>query len=223
MSAESGLSTFRDSDGLWEQYPLHEVATPTAWNKNPALVLEFYNKRRRQIALAKPNAAHVALAELESAFEVHVITQNIDDLHERAGSRNVLHLHGHIFYAKTEELSTDLVAVRDDLVLGHVGPDGKQLRPHVVWFGESVPEMNRAAELVSRADVLLVIGTSLNVYPAASLVYQCSADCALYLIDPAAVNHGETERFIHLKNTAVAAVPPLVKQLLMERGKRVEK
>jgi NAD-dependent deacetylase len=170
ISAESGLRTFRDSDGLWEGYEVTEVATPRAWRKNPSLVLDFYNMRRRDVAKAEPNAAHLGLAALEADFDVQIITQNIDDLHERAGSTRVLHLHGEIFKMRSEEDATLVYDIREDILLGQQAEDGAQLRPHIVWFEEPVPMIEQAVPLVRSADIFIVVGTSLVVYPAAGLV-----------------------------------------------------
>src|SRR5688572_15210372 len=170
MSAESGLKTFRDSDGLWEGYDVAEVATPRAWKKNPGLVLDFYNMRRKNILDAQPNAGHFGLAELENHFDVHIITQNIDDLHERAGSTNVLHLHGEILKMRSEHSEELIYDIRGDINLGDKAEDGAQLRPAIVWFEEPVPMIEQAIPLVRSADIFLVIGTSLVVYPAAGLV-----------------------------------------------------
>ena len=170
VSAESGLKTFRDSDGLWEGYEVTEVATPRAWRKNPALVLDFYNMRRRNVLDAQPNAAHIGLAELQNHFDVHIITQNIDDLHERAGSKNVLHLHGEIFKMRSEFDERLVYDIREDILLGQKAEDGAQLRPNIVWFEEPVPMIERAIPLVASADILVVVGTSLVVYPAAGLL-----------------------------------------------------
>ena len=170
ISAESGLRTFRDSDGLWEGYEVTEVATPRAWRKNPSLVLDFYNMRRRDVANAEPNAAHFGLAELEQHFDVQIITQNIDDLHERAGSSHVLHLHGEIFKMRSEHDETLVYDIREDILLGQQAEDGAQLRPHIVWFEEPVPMIEQAVPLVRAADIFVVVGTSLVVYPAAGLV-----------------------------------------------------
>ena len=213
ISAESGLGTFRDSGGLWEKFKIEDVATPLAWKKNPGLVLEFYNERRKQALAAKPNKAHLALAELEKHFDVSIITQNIDDLHERAGSTKVLHLHGEILKAKTSELSDQYYHVDSPINLGDCCPEGKQLRPHVVWFGEAVPEMHTAEQIVATADLLVVIGTSLNVYPAASLINKTNQKCKLVLIDPKDIKIQDNKcRFI--KEKASVGVPLLVDELL---------
>jgi len=183
ISAESGLRTFRDSDGLWEGYNVEDVATPEAWKKDPQLVLNFYNERRRNVADAKPNAAHIGLAELENDFDVTVITQNIDDLHERAGSTNVLHLHGEIFKMRSEWDDELISEIKGDLKLGDLATDGKQLRPFIVWFGEPVVMMEKAVEVVYTADIFAVVGTSLAVYPAAGLINYVSANTPKYIID----------------------------------------
>ncbi|NML23930.1 NAD-dependent deacylase [Pseudoflavitalea sp. G-6-1-2] len=170
ISAESGLKTFRDSDGLWEGYDVYEVATPRGWNKNPALVLDFYNMRRKDVLDAQPNEAHIGLAELQNDFDVQIITQNIDDLHERAGSEKVLHLHGEIFKMRSVADESLIYPIKGDIKLGDVAEDGAQLRPHIVWFEEPVPMIGQAVPLVRQADYFVVVGTSLAVYPAAGLV-----------------------------------------------------
>jgi len=183
ISAESGLKTFRDSDGLWEGYDIHDVATPGAWQKNPGLVLAFYNMRRKNVLEAKPNMAHTGLAALEKDFDVTIITQNVDDLHERAGSSKVLHLHGEIFKMKSE-LNDELVTtIRDDINIGDLAPDGSQYRPAIVWFEEPVPMMEIALPIVSSAEIFVVIGTSLAVYPAAGLINYTARDIPKFIID----------------------------------------
>lgn len=192
ISAESGLKTFRDSDGLWEGYNILDVATPEAWERNPELVQQFYNERRKQVLQAKPNGAHLLLAKLEEYFEVQIITQNIDDLHERAGSTNITHLHGVITYAQSNLNSTLLYAINgDEIKMGALCELGSQLRPHVVWFGEDVPMISHAAAICATADLFLLIGTSLAVYPAAGLIDYIPADVPKYIVDPKipAVNH----------------------------------
>lgn len=185
MSAESGIATFRGADGLWEGHRVEEVASPEGFNANPELVLEFYNQRRRQIVAALPNEGHVALARLERTFNVCIVTQNVDDLHERAGSSNVLHLHGEIRKARSTNNPEVVVELPStELVMGDAGPDGAQLRPHIVWFGESVPMIDPAMDLVSTADVLLVVGTSLQVYPAAGLVNFAPSHVPVVVVDP---------------------------------------
>ncbi len=183
ISAESGLKTFRDSDGLWNGYDVYEVASPDGWNKNPKLVLDFYNDRRKDVAAAKPNAAHIGLAELEQDFDVTIVTQNIDDLHERAGSTKVLHLHGEIFKMKSIADEETIFEIKGDINLGDVAPDGAQLRPHIVWFGEAVPMMESAAALLHDCDYFVVVGTSLQVYPAASLLYYAPPYLPKFIID----------------------------------------
>ena len=183
ISAESGLKTFRDEDGLWEGYDINEVATATAWKRNPALVLEFYNMRRRGVKEVKPNAAHHGLADLEKDFDVQIITQNIDDLHERAGSSNVLHLHGEILKMRSEKNEDLIYPIEDDIKIGDKAEDGGQLRPHIVWFEEPVPMIEAAAGLVRKADIFVVVGTSLAVYPAAGLVNYAPWPIAKFIVD----------------------------------------
>lgn len=183
ISAESGLKTFRDSDGLWEGYDIEDVATPGAFARNPALVLEFYNYRRKNVAEAEPNAAHKILASLEEHFDVHIITQNIDDLHERAGSTKILHLHGEIFKMRSAHNESLIYDIRGDIKLGDKADDGAQLRPHIVWFGEAVPMIERAAEITATADIFAVVGTSLVVYPAAGLVTCAPRGIPCFVVD----------------------------------------
>jgi NAD-dependent deacetylase len=183
VSAESGLKTFRDSDGLWEGYDIEEVATPRAWKKNPQLVLDFYNYRRQNVLDAKPNAAHVGLAELERHFNVHIITQNIDDLHERAGSTKVLHLHGEIFKMRSERREDLVYEIRGDMKFGDVAEDGAQLRPNIVWFEEPVPLIEDAIPIVRSADLFVIVGTSLVVYPAAGLVNYARWEIPKFILD----------------------------------------
>lgn len=220
ISAESGLGTFRDSGGLWEKFKIEDVATPLAWKKNPGLVLDFYNQRRQQALKAKPNKAHIALAQLEKHFDVSIITQNIDDLHERAGSTNVLHLHGEILKAKTSELSDQFFHIDSDIKLGDCCPKGEQLRPHVVWFGEAVPEMDTAENITKDADLFIVIGTSLNVYPAAGLINAVKNKCKLVLIDPKDIKIRDS-RCRLIKENATIGVPLLVNELLENSKKTV--
>ncbi len=187
MSAESGLSTFRDTGGLWEKYKIDDVATPEGWHKNPALVLDFYNQRRKQLFEVEPNAGHFALAELENNYDVQIITQNVDNLHERAGSTHIIHLHGELMKVRStgpEEEVFDLTPENYETHLGDLCPKGFQLRPHIVWFGEAVPEIERAEHLTTKADILLVIGSSLQVYPAAGLIHNARSGTPIYLIDP---------------------------------------
>lgn len=183
ISAESGLKTFRDSDGLWMGYDVYAVASPEGWNKDPQLVLDFYNARRKDVAAALPNAAHVGLAELEKDFDITIITQNIDDLHERAGSTKVLHLHGEIFKMRSVADEHSVFEIRGDINLGDSAADGAQLRPHIVWFGEAVPMIEKAAAILQDCDYFVVVGTSLQVYPAASLLYYAPPHLPKFIID----------------------------------------
>lgn len=193
MSAESGVSTFRDSGGLWEQYRVEDVATPEGWYKDPKLVTDFYNGLRRQLLTKQPCEGHRLLAELEKDWRVSIITQNVDDLHERAGSTNVLHLHGELFKVTSSLNPNDPRQIRTlkdeewEVKIGDKAQDSSQLRPFIVWFGESVPNIERATEICGEADLFLVIGTSLNVYPAAGLLQYAPQGCPIYLIDPAEV------------------------------------
>jgi len=183
ISAESGLKTFRDSDGLWEGYNVYEVATPRGFHANPQLVLDFYNMRRKDVAAAQPNTAHTGLAELEKDFKVTIITQNIDDLHERGGSSNILHLHGEIFRMRSVFDETTIYPITGDIQVGDLAPDGHQLRPHIVWFEEPVPLIEEAARIAASADIFVVIGTSLQVYPAAGLVNMADRSVPKFIID----------------------------------------
>ena len=213
VSAESGLRTFRDNNGLWEEYNVYEVATPQAWHSNPELVLEFYNQRRKQLLEVLPNAAHKILANLEDRFIVSIITQNIDDLHERAGSSNVLHLHGELKKARSTINSKYVVPINGwELTLGETCPQGGQLRPHVVWFGEDVPMMYRASEITSTADVLLIVGTSLNVYPAAGLVDVAPRSAPVYVVDPSEVPI--SSRAVHIQQPATKGMTELKERLI---------
>ncbi|MFD0837056.1 NAD-dependent deacetylase [Mariniflexile aquimaris] len=184
MSAESGIKTFRDADGLWEGYDVTEVASPIGFANNPALVLDFYNQRRRQLFEVKPNAAHFDLAQLEAHFKVSIVTQNIDDLHERAGSTNVVHLHGELLKVRSTFDSNHIIEWKTDLVLGDTCNKGYQLRPHIVWFGEPVPMIEKAMEICKTADTLIIIGTSMQVYPAANLMHYVPQLTPIYFIDP---------------------------------------
>lgn len=215
ISAESGLKTFRADDGLWEEHRVEDVATPEAFTRDPELVLRFYNERRRQVVAAEPNAAHLALAELEQEFEVDVITQNIDDLHERGGSTSILHLHGEIL--KMRSVLDDIALFPTsgkDIVLGDLAQDGGQLRPHVVWFGEAVPALEAAARLVAQADILMIVGTSLAVYPAASLVHYAPPSAKRYLVDPNA-EALEVDDVEVIAEAASTGVPKITRLLLL--------
>jgi NAD-dependent deacetylase len=212
ISTESGLKTFRAADGLWEEHRIEDVATPDAWRRDQELVLRFYNERRRGVIAAQPNAAHRALAELEQHANVQIITQNIDDLHERAGSTKVLHLHGEIMKARSSIDEQRLYETHgNDIRIGDVCELGSQLRPHVVWFGEAVPTMDRAIELTMRADIFIVVGTSLAVYPAASLLQFVRDDAEKYIVtlDLAAPPRGD---FIWLRKNATSGIPELIKR-----------
>lgn len=215
ISAESGLGTFRDSGGLWEKYRIEDVATPEAWGKDPALVTEFYNMRRKQAYEAQPNDAHLILAELEKYFDIHIITQNIDGLHEKAGSTKVLHLHGEINKVKSSGPNAEkkYYAQNDwEVKMGDLCPDGHQLRPHVVWFGEDVPLLQEAASLVQMADLFLVIGTSLNVYPAAGLIHYTPESCKHFVIDPGELS--TPKNFQHIKAKASKGMKVLKSELI---------
>jgi len=184
ISAESGIKTFKGADGLWEGHDVMQVASPDGFEANPELVLEFYNQRRRQLLQVKPNKAHLELANLEKHFKITIITQNIDDLHERAGSTNVIHLHGELLKARSTKTENYVIDWKKDLVLGDLDNNGHQLRPHIVWFGEAVPLIEKAVEVCATADKLLIIGTSLQVYPAASLMHYVPENTPTFFIDP---------------------------------------
>ena len=213
ISAESGLGTFRDSNGLWEQYKIEDVATPEAFEKDAQLVLNFYNLRREQVLKSKPNQGHIALNKLTKKFNLHIITQNIDDLHERSGSSNVLHLHGNILEAKSTSNDHQIYPIKGSLLnTGDLCNKGHQLRPNVVWFGESVPNIVEAIEKVKNADILIIIGTSLTVYPAASLLEYTKEECEKYYIDPNA--EFKNKKIKSIKEHATKGVKLLVNQLL---------
>lgn len=215
VSAESGLKTFRDMGGLWEEYDVMEVASIEGWLRNPGLVLKFYNDRRRQLETAEPNAAHLGLAELEKYFDVYIITQNVDNLHERGGSKNVLHLHGELTKARSTQYEEDVIDIGyRDLNWGDKCKRGAQLRPHIVWFGEAVPAMEEAAELTAAADAFAVIGTSLNVYPAAGLVSYVPPSAPIFLIDPNDVAISLPGKVTVIKEKAGAGVPVMKEKLL---------
>jgi len=219
ISAESGISTFRDSDGLWENHRIEDVATPEGWRRNPALVQEFYNQRRRQLLEVEPNAGHRALVELEKRYEVQVVTQNVDDLHERAGSRQVLHLHGELRKVRSERYEELVYDWEKDVKMGDVCQRGAQLRPHIVWFGEAVPLLEKAAELAEQADIFIIVGTSLQVYPAASLMAYAPDHIPVYYIDPRPQVNFELARMKGLQVLAEAAtvgLPRVVAELLKE-------
>jgi NAD-dependent deacetylase len=215
ISAESGLKTFRDSDGLWEGYDINEVATATAWRKNKPLVLEFYNMRRKGVKAAQPNQAHRTLAEMEEFFDVHIITQNIDDLHERGGSSKVLHLHGEILKMRSEKNEWPVYPIEGDINLGDLAPDGGQLRPHIVWFEEAVPMMEEAVRITRGAEIFIIVGTSLVVYPAAGLVNYAPWEIPKFIVDKkipyttslynsVAIEKGAAEGMLELKKRLIA-------------------
>ena len=216
VSAESGIKTFRDSNGLWEEYRVEDVASIEGWHRNRELVLEFYNARRRALQNAKPNEAHKIIASLQDDFDVCVITQNVDNLHERAGSNKIIHLHGELTKARSvkDEFITYDIGY-NDIKLGDKAPDGGQLRPFIVWFGESVPELGRAAKEVGKADILIIIGTSLNVYPAAGLIHYTKPGCKIYLIDPQPMNL-KMDNFTQIQDVATEGMRKLREVLLKE-------
>jgi NAD-dependent deacetylase len=213
ISAESGLDTFRDSNGLWANYRIEDVCTPDALARNPERVLDFYNMRRRQLLRVEPNDAHRALVDLERNFQVDIVTQNIDDLHERAGSSNVLHLHGELLKSRSIKNPDIIVETRGDVSLGDCAPDGAQLRPHVVFFGEEVPELERGAKIVSLAEIFIVVGTSLAVYPAAGLVNYVPYGVPCFLVDPTDVN-ASYRVFKYIKKRASEGLPELCSLLI---------
>jgi NAD-dependent deacetylase len=212
ISAESGLKTFRDSDGLWEGHDVTQVATPEGFRSNPALVLDFYNQRRRQLNKVKPNTAHILIAELEQNYEVVVITQNVDDLHERAGSTRVVHLHGELLKVRCTYHKNTILKWQDDLNLGDLSPKGHQLRPHIVWFGEAVPMMEKAVLEVETADIIVIVGTSMQVYPAAGLIQYASYNSKIYFVDPNP-SISSSERITVFADRATLGVPKVIQQL----------
>lgn len=221
VSAESGVATFRDSNGLWENYNVEDVASIDGWYRNPELVLRFYNARRAQLATVKPNAAHYAIAQLEKEWEVTVVTQNVDNLHERAGSTKIIHLHGELTkvrpvncYDETDNYSEEKVfdIGYESISIGDLAPNGAQLRPHIVWFGEAVPYINAAIDAVVEADVLLIVGTSLQVYPAAGLYAFANAETPIYIIDPADVSLRDG-RIKHIKEVATSGMETFIQMV----------
>ena len=217
MSAESGISTFRDSNGLWQNHRIEEVASPEAWARNPEMVMKFYNQRRKQLFKVDPNAGHHALVRLEAKYDVRIITQNVDDLHERAGSSKVLHLHGELKKVRST-IDPDLIYELDhwELKLGDKCEKGSQLRPHIVWFGEAVPMISKAAELVKTADIFMVIGTSMVVYPAAGLIHYVEREIPKFYVDPKAFAVHGVENMEVIRQKAGEALPVLVGRLLRE-------
>lgn len=220
MSAESGLKTFRDSDGLWEEYDVMEVASIEGWHRNPELVLEFYNQRRKQLATVEPNRGHVVLAELEEHFDVRIVTQNVDDLHERAGSTKVLHLHGELTKVRNVRDDSKILDIGyGELLPGQTDENGVQLRPHIVWFGEAVPLIGEADRLVQSADVFAVVGSSLVVYPAAGLVGSLRPGTPAFLIDPNGVDMRLPGNFTVIKEGAGTGVEKMKNLLLGDAGR----
>lgn len=221
VSADSGLATFRDADGLWANYRIEDVCTPDALARNRALVIEFYNMRRRELDNVKPNAAHYAIAELERFYDVDVVTQNVDDLHERAGSSRVTHLHGELRKLRSERNPDVIVPIKGwEQHLDDRGPDGALLRPHIVFFGEAVPMFETAARIASTADILIVVGTSLAVYPAASLVHYVRREVPIWLVDPGNPDTGLIRNpLTHIRKRAAEGMPELAHQLEAEAGR----
>ena len=218
ISAESGLRTFRDTDGLWENYSIEDVATPRGWAANPQLVLNFYNQRRHDALNAQPNAAHVGLAELQKDFDVSIVTQNIDDLHERAGSKHVLHLHGEIRKMRSSADESLIYDYEKDIELGHFAEDGSQLRPHIVWFEEPVPMIERAATIMNNADIFVCIGTSLAVYPAAGLIYSVPPFAPKFIIDKSIPDVSGFPNLTAIEKPATEGVKILRELLIKEIG-----
>ncbi|MGI9528016.1 MAG: SIR2 family NAD-dependent protein deacylase [Weeksellaceae bacterium] len=214
ISQESGIKTFRDSNGLWENHDIMEVASPQGFQQNPALVLDFYNQRRKQLKEVEPNEAHKLLAALEDQYKVTVITQNVDDLHERAGSSHIIHLHGELKKMRSVKNDNVFFDIEEDIKHGDLAEDGGQLRPHIVWFGEAVPEMERAIELTLTADIFIVIGTSMQVYPAASLIDYVPINSTIYIVDPQPVPITLTSNMEHIQEKAVAGAKILKDKLL---------
>lgn len=215
ISAESGLKTFRDTNGLWEGHDVMEVASPPGFHKNPGLVLDFYNQRRKQLSTVSPNKAHLALVELEKHFSVNIITQNVDDLHERAGNSQVLHLHGELLKARSTGNIDDVFECREDIKLGDFCKNGHQIRPHIVWFGEAVPLLDEAITITEKADILIIIGTSMQVYPAASLINFVTPQTDIYFVDPKpSIDHNSINNLSIIATMAVEGVPTLVASLI---------
>ena len=215
ISAESGISTFRDSGGLWEQYRIEDVATPEGWARDPMLVTDFYNQRRKQLLEVEPNYGHIALVELEKYFNVYVVTQNVDNLHERAGSKNIVHLHGELTKVRSERfdhLIYELTPDRYEVKIGDKCEKGFQLRPHIVWFGEAVPMLEEAVRLAQKADIFVVVGTSLNVYPAASLVHYVQPEVPVYVVDPNSVAINDS-RWHYIRLGASEGMKEFIKQI----------
>jgi len=217
ISAESGIKTFRDADGLWEGHDVMEVASPQGWHKNQKLVLDFYNQRRKQLREVSPNLGHQVLAELEADFDIHIITQNVDNLHERAGSSKVLHLHGELLKVRSTRNENYILDWESDLNFGDVDPAGHQLRPHIVWFGEAVPALEEAIEITQRADYLAVIGTSLQVYPAAGLLHYANPNVPVFYIDPKPATIYDLSNPLEIIPMNATDGMPLLKEKLIKR------
>lgn len=212
VSADSGVETFRDANGLWAKHRVEDVCTPEALENNLELVLDFYNQRRRQLFEIEPNAGHLAIAGLEESFNVDVITQNVDNLHERAGSTRILHLHGELLKCRSMKDDTYVREITGDLHIGDLCPKGGQLRPHIVFFGEQVPEMEKAEEIISTAEIVIVVGTSLAVYPASSLIYSAPAEAEIYVVDPSVVEVN-SRKVTYIRERSVTGLPKLMRQL----------
>ncbi|RPD98695.1 NAD-dependent deacylase [Aureibaculum marinum] len=215
MSAESGINTFRDANGLWEGHDVMEVASPEGFKRNPKLVLDFYNQRRRQLLTVKPNSGHKALADLEKKYDITIITQNVDDLHERAGSTDVIHLHGELLKSRSITNENEIYECKNDINVGDLCPNNTQLRPHIVWFGEAVPMLDKAAQITTSADILIIIGTSMQVYPAASLINYVKSGIPIYFIDPKpAINANDFNNLTVIAEKATKGVKILVDNYL---------
>jgi NAD-dependent deacetylase len=217
ISAESGIKTFRDAGGLWEGHNVMDVASPEGWNKNKELVLDFYNQRRKQLKEVEPNLGHFTLVDLENDFDVHIITQNVDDLHERAGSTKVLHLHGELLKVRSTKNLNYILDWKNDLILGDVDNNGNQLRPHIVWFGEMVPALDEAIQIVQKADFLCIIGTSMQVYPAAGLLHYTSHHVPVFYIDPKPVTLYDVSNPLEVIAKNATEGVPILRRKLLER------
>ncbi|MFY7670989.1 SIR2 family NAD-dependent protein deacylase [Tenacibaculum sp. MEBiC06402] len=215
ISAESGINTFRDANGLWEGHEIMKVASPQGFKNNPSVVLDFYNKRRQQLFQVNPNQAHHNLKKLEEKYEVHIVTQNVDDLHERANSKNVLHLHGELLKARSSVVNDFICYWNKDIMIGDLADDGSQLRPHIVWFGEDVPMLEKAINITEQADILVIVGTSMQVYPAASLINFTKEETPIYFIDPKPyVNKNAFNNLTIIKDVATSGTDKLLNILM---------
>jgi len=217
ISAESGIKTFRDADGLWEGHNVMDVASPDGWQRNKELILDFYNQRRRQLHEVKPNLGHYTLADLESEFDVHIITQNVDNLHEQAGSSKVLHLHGELLKVRSTVDETYILEWKSDLNIGDFDKNGNQLRPHIVWFGEAVPALDEAIAITQTADYLVIIGTSMQVYPAAGLLYYTNKNVPIFYIDPKPATIYDLQNPLEIIPMNATEGVPLLKEKLLKR------